>query len=232
MTGITISPPDQTELKQEVVKFDTSIIVRVVDKPSSALAQERYADAGRIVKKIVERFEPTRAAFDKAKKELLALRDGLTAPLELYRQAQKQLLDRFDIEQAAAEAREAARLRALALEEAEQRRIMDVAAAEESGDTQEAEAIADEPLIVPEPVVETQIAAVEGVGKQLRWSAEGQDLIETMREIVRRHDAGDVAWAAGVAYNMPFWNRLAVSMRQNLRFPGVMAVSKIVRPTR
>lgn len=232
MTDIAIRPPDPSELKQEIVLFNPNAIIQVVDKESSEKAQLRYREAGLMIKKIDERFENTRKALDLAKKELLALRDGIKLPLESYRTRQILLVNNFDEETERAERAEKLRLQKEAEEAEEQKKAMDAAMAEDSGDEAQAAAIRAEPTIVPEIVVETQIAEVEGVGKQKKWYAEETDKLAALREIVKRADAGDPGWLGGADLNMPFFNRLAVSMRENMKFPGVEPKYKTIRPVR
>ena len=230
--GVTIQRPDPKELEQEVIVFAPKNIIQVVDKESSAKALVRYADAGRMIKKIDERFEPTRKAFDLAKKELLALRDGIKAPLEMYRNSQIRMVNDYNEKTDAAERAERLRLQKEAEDAEELRKEMDAGMAEDAGDVHQAEAIRAEPVVVPEIVVETQVAEVEGVSKQKKWHAEETDKVAALREIVKRIDAGDLGWAAYADLNMPAFNRLAVSMRENLKFPGIEPKYKIIHSVR
>src|SRR6266581_3130108 len=57
----------------------------VVDVETNTIALERIRDLRGAERLIVEAFEPSRKAADAAKKEILALRDGLVGPISAAR---------------------------------------------------------------------------------------------------------------------------------------------------
>jgi len=109
----------------------------------------------------------------------------------------------------------------------EDRLLAEATAAQDAGDTEQAQAIIDQPIMVPVVTVAPAVARVEGVGQQTRWAAEVTDKLALIKYVALHPE-----WVGLLDANEPNLNRLAVSQREAMRIPGVRAVSRTIRMVR
>jgi len=199
----------------------------VVDVVSNTVALERIKSLRAGERYIHDKFEKSRKAADAAKKEILALRDGLVGPIQQARMIYDRTADVYEQEQRRLALEEEQRLRAIIRKQEEDRLLQDAIAAEEAGDTEQANLILEEKVEAPIIAVAPQVATVKGVSTTTRWSAEVVDLLELVKHVAKNPE-----WISLLDANMPNLNRLAVSQHEALSIPGVRAVSTTGRSTR
>jgi len=200
---------------------------KVTDVDSNAAALERIKKLRAGEKMIEDYFEPARRAADNAKKEILAARDGLIAPIAEARRIYDNSAGAYEQEERRKAEEEQRRLQEKARKDEEERQLLAAIDAEERGDQAEAKAIMEEPVVTPVVTVAPQVARVEGVSSRTNWSAEVTDLLALVRYV-----AAHPEWVYLLEPSIPNLNRLAVAQRNALSIPGVRAVSKTVRSTR
>lgn len=163
--------------------------------------------------------DPIKGPLNKAKAALMSLQHRLCGPLDEASETIGKELDRWEREEDLRAKLEAAKIAEEARKAEEESRLLDAAMAE----PEEVDAILEAP--VPMPVVEPQarVAKVEGVAKTRRPKANVKDWKAALKYIVENceRDPGILTYALP---NMPALNRLAVSQRENLSFPGVEVV--------
>lgn len=226
--SIVIARPDPSALVREFSPLAERARALVVsDQDSHATALESIKALRGVEKKLEEHYEPTRKALDTAKKELLRARDSMIAPFAEARGIVDRAASEYEreqrrlAEQAEREAREKAR------REEEERQLRDAIAAEEAGDTQQAEAILEQPVEVPVVRVEAPVAKVAGVSARETWAAEITDKLALIRHVAAHPDLVGLLEA-----NMPALNQQARSLKGEMRIPGVRAVATTVRSVR
>ncbi len=200
---------------------------QVVDVATNTVALERIKSLRDGERQIRDYFEPARKAADSAKKEILAARDGLIGPIQQARMIYDRTADHYEQEQRAIALEEERRLQQIIRKQEEERQLQDAIAAEEAGDTAGANAILEEKVEAPIIAVAPQVAAVKGVSKTTRWSAEVVDKLALVNYVSSHPE-----WVSLLDANMPNLNRLAVSQHEALTIPGVRAVSTSTRSTR
>lgn len=200
---------------------------RVVDVDSNAEALNIIKRLRAGEQRIKDYFEPARRAADKAKKEILAARDGLIVPIAAARGIYDRRADEYEQVERRKAAEEERRLQEMARKQEEDRVLDEAIEAERQGDTEAASQILGEELDVPIVTVAPAVAKVSGMSKRETWSAE----IENLHELVA-YVHNHPEWISLLDANMPNLNRLAVSQHKALNIPGVRAVSKSSRSTR
>jgi hypothetical protein len=167
-----------------------------------------------------ERMAQTRP-LDESKKRII---DFFRPHLEKLNQAKEHLnmvMVRWTEEREAERREEERKLQEAAKKRADDEAMRQALEAEAAGDKQEAEAIIEEPVYVPPIRVMSEVPKSKESHIRETWSAEGFDLMATVRAI-----AEGKAPLQSVAYDMTFLNGQARSYKQNLNIPGVRAVSK------
>lgn len=223
MSGaITIQTPETAELQvtgNDMTTQAQSIVVSNVDDHRYAL--HFLQGIVTLKRSITERFEPAKKAAHGAHKAICAMEKELTEPLDDARALVTRKVAEYD----AAErrrAQEEARVRAEEARRAEEeRQIADAIAAEEQGDTEQAELIMDEVIEAPVVTPDVQLAKVTGVSMRSTWRA---DVTDPMALI--RHVAEHPEWVALLTPNIPALNALARSQKGQLSIPGVSAVEE------
>lgn len=168
------APETETVLQVTQPLIAAANAVVVIDRASHASALVQYQELKRMIKRVEEHFEPTRAALDKAKKELLKARDTIIAPIDAACRVLNGKVSDYEI----AEQRRMAEERRRAEEEQNKKlleeRLARAAEAEKAGNVDKADAILEAP-VPPPTVVEplAQTAEIKGVSKPREiWRAE------------------------------------------------------------
>lgn len=191
------------------------------------VAMIRVKDLRSAERMITNAFERSRRAADTAKKEIIALRDKFIGPIKQARLTYDRQATAYEEEQGRIAREEEQRLQKEALKREEEKQLQDAIAADESGDTEQAEAILEERVEVPVVTVAPQVATVKGVSTRTSWSAEVTDMPKLVAYVNANPE-----WISLLLPNGPNLNRLAVSQHEALAIPGVKAVSQTVRSTR
>ena len=225
---VTIKQPDVTEIANECTPLVEQAKALVVDsKESHGQALEGYRILKTMSKKITEHYEPTRAALEKAKKELFKARDTMLGPIEEAMKIVSCKASAYEAEEAR-RVREAARL----AEEAERKRLEDEAIAraeamEKAGASSLADVIIEQPIEVKVVEQAPEVAKVAGVSARIAYHAEVDDL-----GMLIKYAAQNTAFTDYLLPNMPRLNALARESKESLTIPGVRSVAETVRTVR
>ena len=217
MSEILISTPDATTAAREgaeVVALARSF--EVLSIADDIQAQQWMIEIARMDRAAADFFAPSRTQADRLHKQIVAderrVRSVYAEARNIF--SSKSIAWKREQNRIAEEAQQKAEHEIRAREE--ERRLLDAVAAEEAGETAEAEAILAAPIIVNVPEIVPETARVEGVSARVTWSAEVVDLSKLVRYV-----ADNPQWVGLVEANQPALNRLAISMRENLSIPGV-----------
>lgn len=225
---ISIESPAPPSIVQELSPVVAAAkAFQVVDQDSHALALERIKTLRNGERSISDYFEPARKSADQAKRDILAARDGLIAPLAEARTIYDRTANAYEVEERRKAQEKERELQEKARKQEEERKLQEAIRAEQAGDAVTAEAIMQEPVTVPTVRVAPAVAQVEGVSTRTTWSAEVHDLHALVRYV-----AAHPEWIYLLEASMPNLNRLATSQHEALSIPGVRAVSQTVRSTR
>jgi hypothetical protein len=225
---VVVKSPDVVALASEWQPLVAEARALVVDsKESHGAAINGYRLLKIASKRITEHYEPTRAALEKAKKELLRARDGLLAPIDEAMKIVSGKASAYEIEETR-RAREVARL----AEEAERKRLEDEKLAqaekmEEVGASSLADAIIEQPVEVKTIAPAPEVAKVEGVSARIVYHAEVDNIGMLIQYVAKNPVLSDY-----LLPNMPRLNLMAREHKDALALPGVRAVAETVRTVR
>lgn len=135
--------------------------VKVIDSETMTLADNRVAKATFAIKVIEEKLGPRRDAAHKLHKSLTSLIAEMSAPWKEDRDfhiGQVKAYQRKVREEAEAEQR---RLAEIARQQEEERRLAEAIEAEKEGNVEEAQAIIEEEMFVPTPIVRPDVPKVD-----------------------------------------------------------------------
>lgn len=205
---------------------------RALDWPTQAralvIATDRdFSDAGEMLKGIKQLAREIEDTFGPHKQRAHELHRGICAeetkakaPLAEAERILKRSMAEYHEKQERARREEQRRLEAEARAREEAERLEEAAALEAEGRQVEAERLLEEPApilqVAPQPV-----AKVAGVQMREEWSGEFTDL----RALCAAIGAGE-APVSLVVGNQTTLNALARSLKNELRYPGVRAVSR------
>jgi hypothetical protein len=166
---MTIQLADETNAveKKEALAIQQEIggvpsPVKVIDSETMTLADNRVAKATFAIKVIEEKLGPRRDAAHKLHKSLTSLIAEMSAPWKEDRDfhiGQVKAYQRKVREEAEAEQR---RLAEIARQQEEERRLAEALEAEKEGKVEEAQAIIEEEMFVPTPIVRPDVPKVDG----------------------------------------------------------------------
>jgi hypothetical protein len=209
--------PEITEIKVETQKYLTPIsIFHVVDSQSMTMADNTIKDINSRLKAIDDKLEPKKKVAYQAYKEWLSLIDELKKP---YEDAKKYLQGEGKKYLEAEERKrreEEARLREEARKAEEERRLAEAEQAEKEGHSEEAEAILEEEIYVPPPVVEKTVPKVDNRLFQKRWKGRGVNIQQAIKFINDNPSFNNL-----LMFNEPAINALARSMKGKSPVPGI-----------
>ncbi len=220
----------QIEVITPEVQQNTQRALTVLDQANTLMisTMDDYKVAQGLMKTVKDRIKEltdTRMAqtrpIDESKAKIIAF---FAIPLEKLEKAKSYLnkiMVSFTEEQETKRREEEKRLQEEARKRAEEEALQQAIEAEAAGETQEAEAIIQEPVYVPPIKVVSEIPKSKESYIRETWSAEGIDLIITVKAI-----AEGKAPLQSVQYDMTFLNGQARSYKQAMNIPGVRPVSK------
>ncbi len=220
----------QIEIVTPEVQQNTQKALTVLDQANTLVisTMDDYRIAQGLMKTVKDRIKEltdTRMAqtrpIDESKAKIIAF---FAIPLEKLEKAKgylNQIMVKFTEEQEAKRREEEKRLQEEARKRAEEEALRQALEAEAAGESQEAEQIIAEPVYVPPIKVMSEIPKSKESHIRETWSAEGIDLMGTVKAIAEGN-----APLQAVQYDMIFLNGQARSYKQVLNIPGVKAISK------
>lgn len=141
---------------------DQAKAVKVTDSETYTAAGMLWKSIGDMIKEVKDTFDPICDAAHKAHKAAVEKRSKFLDPLTTAQKTVKSLMSAYDLEQEKIRKAEEDRLRAIALKEEEDRRLAEAILAEQSGQTEEAEAILETPVQAPPVVVQKTTPKLAG----------------------------------------------------------------------
>ncbi len=220
-TQLIISPEiqEKTETALTVIDMAKSLVIGNVE--GYKIGQDLMADIKGRIKTLEEiRMSQTRP-LDESKKRIM---DFFRVPIQKLEDAKAYLnniMVRFTEEQETKRREEERKLQEVARKRAEEEALRAAIEAEAAGDKQEAEQIISEPVYVPPIKVISEIPKSKQSHIRTTWSAEGFDLMTTVKAI-----AEGKAPLQSVKYDLVFLNSQATDYNLTLNIPGVRAISK------
>ena len=199
------SDSDTLAIKEEIGGVPSP--VQVVDSETMTLADNRVEKATLAIKVIEEKLGPRRDAAHKLHKSLTSLIAEMSAPWKAdkdFHIAQVKGYQRKVREEVEAEQR---RLTEIARKQEEERRLADALEAEKEGKVEEAQAILEEEVFVPTPVVHIDTPKVDNRKYATRWSWKVTDINKVPREYLKVDDI--------------MMNSLVRSRKGQTRIPGI-----------
>ncbi len=164
----------------------------------------------KITRPLLEGVENARALFRGPKQKANEAKDILNIRMTTFADEKK-----------TKEREEERRLQEIARKRAEEEALQQALEAEAAGEKEEAQRIIEEPVYVPPIKVISEVPKSKGTFIRTTWSAEGFDLMATVKAI-----AEGKAPLQSVKYDMVFLNSQATDYNLTLNIPGVRAVSK------
>jgi hypothetical protein len=169
-----------TTIKDEIGSVGLKFIVNNAE--TAIMADNRVAQADLALKAIEEKLGPAKQKAHELHKKLSDLMNEMAAPWKAdrtYFVAEMKRFQREEKEKAEAEER---RLREIARKELEERQLQDAVEAEVNGDLEEAQAIIEEEMFVPTPIVRPDVPKVDGRRYATKWSWKVTDINKVPRE--------------------------------------------------
>jgi hypothetical protein len=228
MDPIVIDRPDPGAVQlQSGSLIKQAEALAVTTQPAHRDALVLFSELKALENRVVSLFREPKSAAHKAHRAITNAEKQLLTPIKLARQVLSNKCDAYEEEQERIAAEEARKREEAARKAAEEAQLAEAQAAQDAGDMAQAEEILAEEIPLPVVQPEPEVAKVDGVSTQTRWSAEVVDMLALVKHVAANPDLIEL-----VAANQPALNRLAVSLRGGLKIPGVRAVSKTIRMAR
>src|SRR5574343_346479 len=179
--AIDITPTVEIESKALAIPEKAHLIV-VSDNDSMTLADNTVESIGALIKEIDGTFKPLADKAFQAHRSITAKWKEVKQPLEdakTYLVNQVKAYQRKVREEAEAEQR---RLAEIARKQEEERRLAEAIEAEQCGNVEEAQAIIEEEMFVPTPIVRPDVPKVDGRKYATKWSWKVTDINKVPRE--------------------------------------------------
>ncbi len=236
-------------VKQEVTPIsEQALVIRVQDQPTLVRANDMFLVLRQMRKRISDVFSPiiesakeTKRKADATRAEAVRQQEKIEEPLlraEAYLNGQitdyKREQDRIRAEEEEINRQKAIREGVEQRKKEEDARLKEAAKLEKAGAIAEAEALIEEtiraqeePMQIYVPPPQTLRVTLDGMATVTTWHAEITSLIELCLAIGQRKCP-----VAYVEANLPALNKQAISLKGEMRIPGVKAVSDTKsRPT-
>jgi len=181
---MTIQLSDETNAveKKALAIPDQAKLIVVSDKDSMAMADNTVEAIGALIKEVDGTFKPLADKAFQAHRSITAKWKEVKQPLEdakTYLVNQVKAYQRKVREEAEAEQR---RLAEIARKQEEERRLAEAIEAEQCGNVEEAQAIIEEEMFVPTPIVRPDVPKVDGRKYTTKWSWKVTDINKVPRE--------------------------------------------------
>lgn len=209
--------PEVTEIKVETARYVEPVrTFHVIDNGTMDMANNTIKDINGRLKAIDEKLEPKKKIAYQAYKEWVFLIDELKKPLEDAKKYLQGEGKKYLEEQERIRREEERRLAEIARKEEEERRLAEAEAAEKAGDHEEAEAIINEPVYVPPPIVEKTVPKVDNRLFAKRWKGRGVDKLKAVKFI-----ALNPQYLNLLTFDDPAINSMARSIKGPSPVPGI-----------
>jgi hypothetical protein len=219
--NVTFSPEIQNEAKNAVTTVDKAKVLEISNPTDYVLAEQLLkAVKGHIVSLETQRKLMT-GPLDASKRAIL---DFFRPPMEKLETAKAHLNGIMinwvsDIKRKEDELRR--QMEAEAKKQSEEAQLEAAIEAEAAGEPEQAEAILKEKPYVPTVKIVSEVPKIKGAYVRETWSAEGFDLMLTVKAIVEGR-----APIQAVKYDETWLNSQARAYKEKLKIPGVKPVSK------
>jgi alanyl-tRNA synthetase len=210
-TMIDITPEIEEIDRQALTIPNQARLVRVVDNGTMQLADNTVNAINDFIKKVDEHYKPMADAAFKTHRSITARWKEVKQPLE---DAKAHLVNQVKAYQRKVEEERQAeerRLAEIARKEAEERRLAEALQAEAEGNTEEAQAILEEEMFVPPPVVKVDTPKVDG----RRYAVKPKARIISKMDIIKTV-ASNPSLADLIDINMTVANQKAKAFGANL----------------
>jgi hypothetical protein len=179
--AIDITPEREIE-SQALVMSQQARLITVTDKMSMEIADNTVDEIGKAITRINSHYKPLADAAFKSHRLITAQWNEMKRPLEdvkTHLVNQVKSYQRKVREEAEAEQR---RLDEIARKQEEDRRLAEALEAEQSGNVEEAQAIIEEEMFVPTPIVRPDVPKVDNRKYATRWAWTVTDINKVPRE--------------------------------------------------
>lgn len=222
-TMIDITPEIEEIDRQALTIPNQARLVRVVDNGTMQLADNTVNAINDFIKKVDEHYKPMADAAFKTHRSITARWKEVKQPLE---DAKAHLVNQVKAYQRKVEEERQAeerRLAEIARKEAEERRLAEALQAEAEGNTEEAQAILEEEMFVPPPVVKVDVPKVDGRTYAIRKKAIVKDKWQLIQTVAKNRALMDL-----LDVNMSAANQKAKSMGKDLEraIPGLSYIEE------
>jgi hypothetical protein len=218
---------DATAVRQEALSWPDRARATVI---TDAAGYERACELLKGIKglrlKIAETFDPHVKRALEMHRGLVREKAEAEAPLTEAETLLKRALSAYDDEQARLQREEEQRVREALRQQEEAKRLEEAAALErEAVRTSdqallvEAQALIEEPVVVPAPVIPRATPKVSGITYRETWSAR----VVNLRQLVA-HVAAHPECLNYLSPNVPALNQTARAQKQGFKVPGVEAI--------
>jgi hypothetical protein len=227
-TSVTITTPVPTEIIEQMGPLELKVAqLRVDDEESHRKALEMGKHLRGMKAFVVDLLKDSKRRAHELHKSITSTEAKYTLPIDkTLSLLNGKITDYERREQRRAE--EEARARQAEADRIEQERAIEEAvAAEQAGDKDLAEAILEAPVTRSTVIAAPRLAEVVGASQRTTWSGEGINLLATVRFVAEHPE-----YVECLAYNQPVINQHARALKENLRIPGVRAVSAVSRTYR
>lgn len=224
-----VSPDSESQAEQEI---SNAMTVYVKAFGLVVITPDDYKYAGTVLGeikaklKILEETEesmikPLRDGYNNSRSKILLFFSPTKEKLEKMKKILSENMLDWVEKQKAKEREEEKRLQEIARKRAEEEALAQALEAEAAGETQEAEAIIQQPVEVMPIKVMSEIPKSKESHIRETWSAE----LVSLKDLVYAIAVGEAPLMA-VKADMVFLNEQARSYKQALKIPGVKAISK------
>ena len=209
------------QVKNEVVKFDSSAVITITDNESYIAGGERRKAAARFIKAAHEKFDSDILVAHNHHKSLVAKLREIIAPVGTWmKKVDRQLLD-YDTEQENIRLEAEAKAREQARKIEEERKLAEAIVLEAQGDKKESEQVMSEPVYVPPVVIQKTVPKVQGVSYTERWRGECIDKVALIKAA-----AIDPQLCALLKPDDVAINQMARSLRDSFLISGCRAIKE------
>lgn len=178
---IDITPEREIE-SQALVMSEQARLIVVSDKTSMEIADNTVDEISKAITRINNHYKPLADAAFKSHRLITSQWNEMKRPLEdvkTHLVNQVKAYQRKVREEAEAEQR---RLAEIARKQDEERRLQEAIIAEQEGNVEEAQAIIEEEMFVPTPVVRPDVPKVDNRKYATKWSWKVTDINKVPRE--------------------------------------------------
>ena len=216
-TMIDITPEIEEIDRQALTIPNQARLVRVVDNGTMQLADNTVNAINDFIKKVDEHYKPMADAAFKTHRSITARWKEVKQPLE---DAKAHLVNQVKAYQRKVEEERQAeerRLAEIARKEAEERRLAEALEAEKEGNVEEAQAILEEEIYVPPPVVKVEAPKVDNRKYRTIPRCRCIDKMKLIRFVAQNPALADL-----LDYNSSVGNNKAKSMGKEINnIPGL-----------